>query len=80
MLEDKKWLTELMSSYSNMNNPVAEPAKEEVLNEECVECNESVEDSAEETQEETAEEVETLEEETVGYVDLKKASIKDGLM
>jgi hypothetical protein len=41
MLEDNKWLKELMSSYTDMNNPVAEPAKEEVLNEECIECNES---------------------------------------
>jgi hypothetical protein len=59
MLEDNKWLKELMSSYTDMNNPVAEPAKEEVLNEECIECNESEEPQVEQT-----EEVKELEEET----------------
>lgn len=41
---NKEWLDQLMATYTNMNNPVSEPVaetKEEVLNEECIECNES---------------------------------------
>jgi hypothetical protein len=63
-MEDNNWLKEVVKSYNNLNNKPAEQATEEVLNEECVECNESAdpEITNEEIHEE-ADEVEELEEE-----------------
>ena len=56
---NKEWLDQLMATYTNMNNPVSEPVaetKEEVLNEECTECNESA-DPCEDAYQDCIEEV-----------------------
>ncbi|NDB84751.1 MAG: hypothetical protein EB127_18900 [Alphaproteobacteria bacterium] len=66
MENNKEWLKAVVDTYNNLNNQPAEETQEKVLNEECVECNESVDPdivNEEEINVDEADDIEELEEE-----------------
>ena len=62
MENNKEWLKAMVDTYNNLNNQPVEETQEKLLNEECVECNESA-DPEIVNEEEEVDDIEELEEE-----------------